>query len=344
MIPIIPELNEKQVGIAFGSFGVAKLLAFIPAGIIVDKFGNMRAISFMMLCQCLAILSFIFLGNNPLFGQLLEGASIALGTVGSLTFLRLVSKNAEQYRKYISKIIGIGGVGFLIGPVISYLLLKESIQVALYGLLIINVSIFIIQIIKDLSSKKDIEPFKFEISSSNSMNINWKYILLTLFIVKFIQFGLQPNFAWWNKYVFEFDALTSGAVYLSIGVGFMIGAMIQRFYWTYLLPIGMLMFEVSFTQYPFLFWPGIILVSIWLGYIITQSVSILGFRDPSQLGKKNSMWLLISDLSLVFGPVILWELRLVELWKERVMLIISLVLVAIVSFIYGKQKQVFKVK
>jgi MFS family permease len=273
--------------------------------------------------------------GGQIWGRICEGLALALGTVVLFSTFRIISYNEAEYKKNVSHVILSGGLGFIIGPMFAYTFMSYGVDVILKALLLINILAISYHLFFTVLYK--IVPKKFKLTKKRKSNVNY-YFIGSLFLIKFLQIGMQPNITWWNKNIINLSHLNSGLVFILMGIGFILGAVFSKKSFLYTVFIGIIAFELSLHSLPFLYAPSLFLLSFWFGSTMTDIIAELGFGDVNQLGVRNSIWLLISDLSLFIGPAILWECRYENDRTLRIILLVTLSSFTLISYLFGKRK------
>ncbi len=335
LVPIIPLMSQDHAGVAYGSYGLAKVLFFIPAGILVDKIGGKVCILLTIILEILALAILAYLPGHAIWGRTVEGMALALGTVTLFSLYRQLSDNEEEYKSNISQIIVSTGLGFLIGPMGSYLLLANGAVFVLNCLILLNFATLIVYVFYQNQYPNE---SGFEIKENGSLKVSYALVAV-MFITKFLQIGFHPVITHWNKVFFQFSYEVSGLVFIATGIAFMAGAVLsRRSLWFTVFP-GVIVFELSFYWNNGVFYYlGLMIMSFWFGSIMADTVGKLGFSDLNKLGLRNSLWLLVSDISIFFGPIALWEIRGTEIDEIYLRGGFLLAATALTVFLYLKYK------
>lgn len=338
LIPIIPEMNKDNAGFAYGSYGFAKVLFFIPAGFIVDKYGSKKSVIITIVLEILAISAMRFLPHGEYIGRTLEGMALAIGTITLFHLFREMALNHKEYSKNVSMGVFYTGLGFLTGPMVSYLLLKNGVDFVLSSLIAINVFTFILYLMK--YNTVDFARVTLEIAQTDSRKISISLVIV-ITIVKFLQIGFHPLMTHWNKELFEFSFEVSGMLFITSGFGFMMGALRPRPWYCFAFFPGIVLLEYSFFGHAWMYFVAMAILSFSFGGVLADVISKLGFSDLNRLGIRNSIWLLVSDISLFTGPVVLWEMRHNDPMDHklvRISFMLFLSSVAIVLYFYGRRQ------
>ncbi|MBD63704.1 MAG: hypothetical protein CME62_00730 [Halobacteriovoraceae bacterium] len=336
LIPLMPLIDEEKTGQAFSAFSLAKVLLYLPAGYLVDKWSPKAVLWLALIAQAMAFFIFAFVPEMALVARLAEGGALAMGTIGALSLLRLINDHYDGFKRDISLLMLFGGVAFLVAPLSTYLLLMVSLQFTLYflfgfSLLMLILALYFnrISVTAMTETFKDNEKQKAPIFS----------FILCLFLVKAFMFGYNPNLAWWMDQEFHFSPLVSGFYFFGLGVAFLGGCAYQKKIYISLGAISYLGLEGSlYYQIPWFWFICLVGVAFWMGQFITRSIAFLGWSDPIGLGKHNSYWLLFTDLGMIVTPVLFWQWRDQEDFRLRTITIFVIIVMSVVAFIKGKRE------
>lgn len=333
LLPIVPHLNQESAGWAFTAFLLCKLLWLLPAGYVSDKIGHSAALTLTLLIQSLALLTIAILPETPWFGRALEGIALAQGTLSTFAFLRVILPDPQSFRASVSKLMGIGGLGMIIGPMIGYQLLPFGPERAILLLAALNSVFLVIQVFffRGVSQAKSEAQNKAEDTPKGSL-ISFA---LGLTAAKAVAVGWEPNLAWWAQETLGFSAETAGMSFFVLGLAFILGSFKPVAKLTPVVFLGFAALELSLGARPMAWWPALATLGFWYGIYVTISMGRLGWNDPERIGRHNSIWMLGTDLPMAFVPAVLWNWREPEWSVYRWSLGLFFLTIATISLFYG---------
>lgn len=315
LLPLVPHLNPDDAGWAFTAFLLCKLLWFIPAGHVSDRIGHGAALTFTLCLQTAALLVIALYPHSPWFGRALEGMALAQGTLSTFAFLRVLTPDPVAFRGAVSKLLGLGGLGMIAGPMVGYLLLPHGPVRAILALAVLNTAFLVVQAIFFRKAKAIAPEPGHEHAPEPKGGLVWFALGLTG--AKALAVGWEPNLAWWAQDAIRLSSEVAGLSFLVLGLAFVAGSLKP---WAALTPLAFLGFaglEYALHGAAWAWWPALALVGFWYGVYVTIAVSRLGWNDPEKIGRYNSVWMLGTDLPMTFVPAILWGWRGMEHAKER---------------------------
>ena len=328
-IPIVTEMNSVYAGIAFSAYGFTKLLSYKVFGELIDRNKLRLSLYITLFLLTLVPVFYLILPENPIMAKTFEGVAFAGGTVFCFAFLTIVSSNKQEFEKELKTILILSSLGSLFGPVVGYAFLDYDLGVAsgafLFLALVINgVGYFYHQNLGELNKRK----CQISFDDTRSDKLDWNLVFIIL-ILKGILMGVQPCISYWTKDIFHFNPLLSGVAYLVSGLGFILGTLKPKYIHSLIPIISVILIELSFHCYSWLFWPGNFLLSFWIGRSIVKSILELGWVTTDKTGKLNSTWLTISDIPLMLTPMIFWELKELDDIFARLIVLLTLIIMFI---------------
>jgi len=312
LLPVIPRLGIETAGIAFSSFTLIKILVMLPGGYFSDRVGHWRTLGLAVAIQLLGLIVIWQAPQVVWVGRGLEGIALALAQVSAISLCRTSITKKEEFGKAISKVMGIGSIGFLIGPITGFFLVEKGVDKPLiFGAGLTALFLVTHLILTPLISQRAKRALEMPTESSNE-NFHWKnqiYFMLALGCGKALGVGMEPLFAWWSTDVFHFSPSLSGLTFVVMAVTFALGNFLPRRHLTPLVLIAVVLLELSLKGQTSLWWPCLALIGYWSGTILSLSISELGWNKPESIGASNSIWLVATDLPMALTPVLVWELR-----------------------------------
>ena len=330
MLPLIPTLNVENAGLAFSAFALAKVLCLPLAGIIGDRIGHTRGLALTLILQVSALTCIRSFPAHAWVGRILEGAALAQGMVSAVSLLRVGTTDHQVFSKAISKLMSGGALGFIIGPLLGYVLLPFGADRILLVLLGVSVVLLVGHL-----SRRDVQAAAPSFVRAKAVNSSGLFdrgllmIVLGFAAAKCLGVGLQPNLSWWANHDVHLSAVLSGMSFIVMGVGFTIGAakQVKGFF---LLPfLGLPLLEAAIHGQPAYWWGALGILGYWFGCYVTTAVSKLGWSRPENIGRFNSVWMLFTDFPMAIVPMLVWQWRTPEPSLARMTMELALCLVSI---------------
>ena len=330
MLPLIPTLNVENAGLAFSAFAIAKVLCLPLAGILGDRIGHTRGLALTLVLQVCALTCIRSFPAHAWVGRILEGAALAQGMVSAVSLLRVGTTDHLVFSKAIAKLMSGGALGFIIGPLLGYLLLPFGADRILLVLLGVSVVLLVGHL-----SRRDVQVSKptftpaAAASTSGYFDRGMLMIVFGFAAAKSLGVGLQPNLSWWANHDVHLSALLSGMSFIVMGVGFTIGAA-KQMKGFFLLPfLGLPLLELAIHGQPIFWWGALVLLGYWFGCYVTTAVSKLGWSRPENIGRFNSVWMLFTDFPMAVVPMMVWQWRTPEPSTPRMVMELVLCVVSI---------------
>lgn len=303
LIPITPQLNEKMAGLAFSSFVIIKILAIVPAGIIGDRIGHFWGLWIGLFFQFVTL---VLIKNFPEYvwaGRACEGIALAFGIISALALCRIYAKDQTQFGKSLSLLMGIGSIGFILGPIFGFMVKPNlSLQILLIGsLLLLSVHLTLLKVHKN-SLVDQIVIDKVPTS------IPW-ILVLGLALVKGLAMGTEPLLGWWAIHNIGLDSSVAGITFVFAAAGFIIGNFKPSLFTSSFGLLGLVLLEISLDKISFLWWPSMLFIGLFSGSSLNLFLRKLGWNKPASIGVQNSKWMIFADIPMAIAPVVLWELK-----------------------------------
>lgn len=334
LLPIVPHLNQEDAGWAFTAFLLCKLLWLLPAGYVSDRIGHGAALTLTLLIQTLALLTIALLPASPWFGRALEGMALAQGTLSTFACLRVILPDPDSFRASVSKLMGLGGLGMIIGPMIGYQLLPFGAERAVLSLAALN-SVFLVVQFFFFRRAPRAAAANAVAGGAPTPKGSLVWFALGLTAAKAVAVGWEPNLAWWAQETLGFGAETAGMSFFVLGLAFVLGSFKPIAKLTPLVFLGFAALELSLHSTPMAWWPALATLGFWYGIYVTISMGRLGWNDPEKIGRHNSIWMLGTDLPMAFVPAVLWNWREPEWSAYRWSLGLFFLAIASFSLFYG---------
>jgi hypothetical protein len=314
MLPLLPALSPDSAGWSFTAFQLMKVLFFVPAGLLGDRIGHARALTLTLGLQVAALVLVAAWPERPWIGRILEGMALAQGTVTLVSLLRIVSPGQADFGATMRKVLGIGSLGFLLGPVVGYPIAARRPGALVLLLVALNAAAFVLQIaLMQRRAERygrgsgTVEPRR----GSSAAIFVWAVVGLAA--VKAVAVGWQPNLAWWNTHEMGFSSGGAALTFLVTGVAYGLGASMAARTPTLIVTtsglVGFGLLELALRSVPVVWWPAVFLLGFWFGGYLTRAIVLLGWNDPDALGRKNAVWLALTDLPMALTPAIVWNWR-----------------------------------
>ncbi|MCD6045471.1 MAG: major facilitator superfamily 1 [Gammaproteobacteria bacterium] len=142
----LPGATASNIGIALGIYGLTQALLQLPFGLLSDRFGRKRIITFGLML--FAIGSFVAALSDSIGGVILGRALQGSGAIGSTLIALMADLTREEQRSKAMAIMGMM-IGFsfsfalVIGPIVSFYFSVQGIFVltgllALFGIIILH--------------------------------------------------------------------------------------------------------------------------------------------------------------------------------------------------------------
>ncbi|MCM2277145.1 MAG: MFS transporter [Oligoflexia bacterium] len=346
LLPVIPRLNVETAGAAFTAFSLFKVGCLAPAGRLSDRIGHARALTLALALQVAGLLTIGALPEWPWLGRILEGIALAQGTVSAVSMLREVSPRLQDFEKGVNRLMGIGGLGFLLGPLFGFVALNELQLNPIWILLGVNLVLLLLHLGLAFRSKRgvraDAQAAEGAVQDAVEARALPRGSLLALVAgfaaTKALTLGWEPNLAWWSGHELGLSSLASGMTFILLGVAFTAGAVFPRSWMGVLGIPGFLFLESALRpdwSWAGSWWAALALIGLWYGAYVTLAVSRLGWNRPESIGRYNSSWMLVTDLPMAVLPVVLWQWRAPEPGMLRFFLGVFLALVSALGLFWA---------
>ena len=343
MLPLVPRLNVEEAGFAFTAFFLFKVICFAPAGRLSDRVGHVQGLTVALALQVAALGALLVFPYAPWVGRILEGAALAQGTVSAMSALRLWQVSLEGFQKNIRTLMACAGVGFVLGPLTAYILLPYGTALVLGSLLGAACCAlgahfcYFIKLQPPQQHIHELRSFGESESSAQSNNFGSGFLwaVIGLAAAKALSVGWQPNIAWWAEHVMMWNPILSGATFIVMGLSLSIGSSLPKKGFITLGFCGFALLEFALQGNLAAWWAALVFTGYWYGAYLSLGFAKLGWNDPRKIGKKNSSWMILSDLPTAFVPLFLWQFRSPSQWPERVGLALTLIVLATVGYWRG---------
>ncbi|MGK5090120.1 MFS transporter [Bdellovibrionota bacterium FG-2] len=327
MLPLIPTLNVENAGFAFSAFALAKVFCLPFAGIIGDRIGHSRGLALTLILQVVALICMLVLPEFAWIGRIFEGAALAQGMVSAVSLLRIKTSDPMHFSKSISRLMSGGALGFIVGPLLGYLLLPWGSTLILLILLGVSGVLLGAHLLRFVTLEAPVAAAQESVPRMPRMprmNVEFfdrsmLFTVLGFAAAKVLGVGLQPNLAWWANHDVGLSATLSGASFILMGVGFAVGAAKQFRGFGYLPILGLLFLELAIHGQPAFWWGAVPLLGYWFGCYVTTAVSKLGWNRPENIGRFNSKWMLFTDFPMALVPMLVWQWRAPEPSASRLL-------------------------
>jgi MFS family permease len=316
MLPLLPALSPEGAGVAFSAFSLMKVAFLLPAGRLSDALGHPRAVTVTLALQVLALLVIATFPGTPWIGRIIEGMALAQGTVSTVSLLRLASPSPGAFETSMGRLMGVGSLGFLAGPLVGYGFAASGPRALILLLLGITGAALVVQVVK--MQRAQVPPSLEEPAAR--VRFAWGEVSLAVVIglaaAKAIGIGWQPNVAWWATHAIGLGPELAGITFLVMGLAFAAGAAARARRVPRVSALvaasgiaGFALLEVAVRGARNLFWPAAALLGFWFGGFLTRAIALLGWNRPERLGRTNSAWMIATDLPMAVAPIIVWQWR-----------------------------------
>ena len=342
LVPIVPRFAPEHAGWAFTAFSLFKVFFLVPAGFISDRIGHAWAVAFALVLQIVALVVIAAMPSEPWLGRLFEGAALAQGTLSTLSLFRVKTSSLGDFGKWTQRLLGVGSLGFLFGPMAGYLSLGSTAVSPvrlLLGLAVVGGLALLVHA-RDAAASvmRATEDPKHAPSGANML-----WLGIALASAKVVGVGWQPLLGWWANHEIGLRPALAGLSFVLVGVAFGVGATQLKRAPALLVGaavvLGLALLERAIATGSMLWWPAIVLVSAWFGDFLTRVMSLLGWNDPARIGRTNARWLAITDLPMALTPAVVWPMREASHWPARVGIAGVALALAIGAFAYGTRSR-----
>lgn len=341
MIVILPKLNLEEAGFAYSMFFFFKAAWYFAAGTIEQKIGARACIVLSLIIQTFALIFIFHLPESPWLGRILEGIALSQGTISSLSLMRAVEPDQTRFSKAMSLVMGLGSLGFVIGPVSAFFVKKEAITTfgnslcvasALFILLWWLISARTKQIAKPQHSNAPQKIFDLQIFKSDLI-----WAIVAVACIKSVVMGLQLNVGWWARELLSLSPTLAGLSFLVMSATFALGATLAR-----KLPkvtfalIGLVAYsllEIALNNHMPMWWTSLVLLGMWYGFSITVFYSKLGWNDEKSAGTQNATWLFLVDAPMALLPVLIWPTRAEIFSTERLVIVLTVLVLSSIGYL-----------
>jgi MFS family permease len=133
IFPLVPHLAQSgahTVGWIFSSYAAALVVAHLIGGALADRFDTRRVLAFALWGYVLTLLAFCVARGVPalITVRALEGFAIGL-VIPCVMKLVVAGAPAERRGRVIGLVMGAGGLGYIIGPVLGGSLAEVALNV-----------------------------------------------------------------------------------------------------------------------------------------------------------------------------------------------------------------------
>lgn len=312
-----------MAGLAFSSFALVKILVFIPAGFISDKFGHFTGFFIGLAAQILTLGLILWHPELVWAARSAEGITLAFGTISALALLRAYAKDGSEFGKSISLLMGIGSSGFLIGPFFGYQIpIQQALTILLVGSVIVCVIHWLLYKIHVRSLKNLI------LDTGEAHSFPWAFVLCFA-LAKGLGVGTEPLLGWWATEKIGLTPALAGLTFVSAALGFMLANVKPRAMTATLGLFGVLFIELALAGHHILWWPALLCLGLYSGTMINLCLTKLGWNKPENLGTQNAKWLALSDIPMMVTPALLWSLREPQEWPIRASILAGTMIVSL---------------
>lgn len=136
VLPILPTLAAAtafDVGLMYSVFSATKLVAQLVGGASADRIGAERVLRYGVAGYAVSLAGLALSTNLPmvLAFRALEGVTVGVA-VPAVSALVLGSSTAEDFTRRHGIVLGIGGAGMVVGPLIGFAVGRPSIRPAMF--------------------------------------------------------------------------------------------------------------------------------------------------------------------------------------------------------------------
>ena len=310
LLPVIPRLGLEAAGVAFSSFTLIKILCIIPCGLVADRIGHWKGLSLALLLQVSGLLIIWQMPEYVWLGRGFEGLALAMAQVAAISLCRVTEKTKEAFARAISLIMGVGSIGYILGPMTGFFLIEKGV----FYPVVVAAGITFVVLILHLTLQKvlGVPSVTEAAKDEESEHFFWRdkiWFMVALGCGKALSVGMEPLFAWWTTEVFHLAPVWSGFSFVIMAVAFGVGNFFPRVWLASVSMVCVVFLEMSLAGQGAMWWPALFAIGYWAGTIMTLSVSELGWNKPETIGRANSIWLVLTDMPMAFTPVLIWELR-----------------------------------
>ncbi len=339
MVVLMPQLNLEAAGLSYSAFFFFRALWYFVAGSFDRRLGSWHGITFSLVLQALALFFIFHFPEWPWIGRILEGVALAQGTVSSLTFLRERAASPKDFSTAIGLVIGLGSLGFVLGPVTAFFLDKAWLSLfgeglswtaRLLGLSWGGCALFFDRPRPTRTNSTQNDPALAPVDQA------FWWPILSVAAIKSVVLGFELNLAWWAGHFLGLSPLMSGASFVALSLCFAGGALLVHLFpplsMALVGPIGYVLLEYSLMQKGFYWWAGLVAIGFWYGYSISLFYGKLGWQDSDQMGRQNALWLFLTDAPIALLPVFIWPTRDILYSPLRIEITATLLLLSVFGF------------
>jgi len=287
VLPVLPfyvtafDAGPEIATLIFSVFSAASLLTAPIWGRISDKIGRKPVMLFSVACTCV---SYIWLAQADSLWEIFASRCFAGATAGWLTVSQAYIADvttSENRAKGLGFLGAAFGVGFVIGPAITFGILGggESLALpALFGAGFTALGFVLTLIfIKEPARLAETKVSRFNFAAFRDASLARMFLVYFLVYLTFT--GLEGTFALWTLEKFGFGPREVAAYFVFIGVvvavvqGGMIGPIVKRLGEARGVFVGIILLGLGMGTLPFAVTPLLVLIPLFL---VVVGFSIIG--------------------------------------------------------------------